>query len=246
MASSQLQLGDEDMSTAHVIDLPVRAVHVWRISLISSRQELATMKGWLNEHERDVLDRATSSPSVKRMVAWGLTHFILSRYLNCLPGNVEWERTPSGRPEIVSPEDTDLRFSLSHSGSHGLLAVSRMTVGIDLENIRRSVDANALSARFFTRNEFESIARLPAGERVEAFFRVWVRKEAYLKAAGGSVPAGLSKCEVSTDVADSRVLATEFETADSFGQLMAVPVHQGYLAALAVLGDYADVRICDL
>jgi len=121
-----------------------------------------------------------------------------------------------------------------------------MTVGIDLENIRPSVDANALSTRFFTRNESGSIARLPADEQVEAFFRVWVRKEAYLKAAGGSVPAGLSKCEVSTDAADPRVLATEFETADSLGQLMDVPVHQGYLAALAVLGDYADVRICDL
>lgn len=246
MASAQQQLGDEDMSTANVIDLPSRAVHIWRISLISSQQELVTIKGWLNEHERDVLDRVTSSTSTKRVVAWGLTHFILSRYLNCLPGNVEWERTPSGRPEIVSPEGANIRFSLSHSGSHGLLAVSRMAIGIDLENIRPCVNANALSARFFTRNETESIARLPADERVEAFFRVWVRKEAYLKAAGGSVPAGLSKCEVSTDVADSRVLATEFETADSLAQLMNIPVHQGYLAALAVPGDYADIRICDL
>jgi len=100
--------------------------------------------------------------------------------------------------------------------------------------------------RFFTRNESESIASMPADERVEAFFRVWVRKEAYLKAVGGSVPAGLSKCEVSADAADPRILATEFETADSLVQLMHVPVHKGYLAALAVLGDNVDVRIYSL
>lgn len=179
-------------------------------------------------------------------MAWGRLRYILSRYLALSPPDIGIQRVSTGRPEIVSPEETGLRFSLAHSGNYGLLAASRMTVGIDLENIRPSVDANALSARFFTRNESESIASLPADERVEAFFRVWVRKEAYLKAACGRVPAGLSKCEVSTDAADPRVLATEFEAADSLRQLMDVPVHQGYLAALAVLGDRADVRIYDL
>ena len=71
-------------------------------------------------------------------------------------------------------------------------------------------------------------------------------KEAYLKAVGGNVPAGLSRCEVSTNAGDPRVLATEFEAADSLTQLMDVPMHHGYLAALAVLGDHVDVQICDL
>ncbi len=227
--------------------LLANAVHIWRFPLIAARQEISTLGRWLSKGEKETLDRII--PHVerdKRIVAWGRLRYILSRYLECAPVDIQMEREALGRPEIVSPRETGIRFSLTHSGSHGLLAVSRMAVGIDLENIRSSVDANALSERFFTRNEFESIASSPEQERVKAFFRVWVRKEAYLKSVGGSVPAGLSKCEVSTDAADPRVLATEFEEGDSLTQLMDVPVHQGYLAALAALGDSADVLIHDL
>lgn len=227
--------------------LPDHAVHVWRFPLIAARQEISALGHWLDERENEALDRMISRVERdKRIVAWGRLRYILSRYLELSPGDIGIERGSSGRPEIVPREETDPSFSLTHSGNHALLAVSQMPVGIDLENIRASIDANVLSKRFFTRNESEALARLSADERVEVFFRVWVRKEAYLKAVGGSVPAGLSKCEVSAEVADPRVLATNFEEMDSLSQLMDIPVHKGYLAALAVQGSRADVRIYDL
>ena len=202
---------------------------------------------WLSERENARLDGILSRVRRDgRMVVWGRLRFILSQYLDCAPGDVGIERASSGRPEIVFPEGADLRFSLTHSGDQALVAVSRMLVGIDLEQMRPSVDVQALAARFFTRNEYEAIARLPEDEQVEAFFRVWVRKEAYLKAVGGSVPIGLSKCEVSVDAADPCVLAADFEEMDSLSQLMDVPVHKGYLAALAVQGGRADIRMYDL
>ena len=73
-----------------------------------------------------------------------------------------------------------------------------------------------------------------------------MRKEAYLKAVGGSVPTGLSKCEVTAAAADPHILATDFEQGDSVSRLMDVSVSQGYFAALAVRGGCADVRIYDL
>ena len=235
------------MKTTERTPLPNRVVHIWRFPLIAARQGISALSHWLDEREKKTLDRMVSRVERdKRIAAWGRLRYILSRYLGCSPGDIGIQRMSSGRPEIVSPEGADIRFSLAHSGNQALLAVSRMTLGIDLENLRRSVDVNALSARFYTRNESEAIASLPEDERVEAFFRVWVRKEAYLKAAGGSVPAGLSNCEVSAGAADPRILATDFEEMDSLSQLMDVPVHKGYLAALAVQEGHADVRIYDL
>ncbi len=233
--------------TMRRMTLSEHGIHVWRFPLIGTRQEMATVGQWLSEREYARLDGILSR--VKRdgrMVAWGRLRFILSRYLDCVPGDVGIERTSSGRPEIVFPEGADLRFSLTHSGDHALLAVSRMAVGIDLEQMRPSVDVQALAARFFAGNESEAIACLPEDEQVEAFFRVWVRKEAYLKACGGSVPVGLSKCEVSVAAGEPRILATDFEEMDSLSQLVDLSVHKGYLAALAVQGGHADVRICDL
>lgn len=227
--------------------LPARAVHIWRFSLISTRQEISALGHWLSQRENAALDRLVSRVERdKRIVAWGRLRFVLSRYLGCLPGDIQIEREPSGRPEIVHPESAGLRFNLAHSGSLGLAGISANAIGVDIEKIRDTMDVERLATRFFTRNESEAIARLPEDERVEAFFRVWVRKESYLKAAGGGVPASLSKCEVSADVTDPRVLATEFEVVDSPYQLADVPVHHGYLAALAVLGDNIDVWIYNL
>lgn len=65
----------------------------------------------------------------KRIVAWGRLRYILSRYLALSPGDIQLEREPLGRPKSVSPEEAGIPFSLTHSGKHGLLAVSQMTVG---------------------------------------------------------------------------------------------------------------------
>jgi len=235
------------MNKTHRMILPEHGIHVWRFSLISARQEISALGRWLDEREKAALDRMISRVERdRRIVAWGRLRYILSRYLGCLPGDIVIERGSSGRPEIVSPGEVDIHYSLTHSRNHALLAISRMPVGIDLENLRRLADVKALSARFFTQNESEAIASLSVDERIEAFLRVWVRKEAYLKAAGGSVPADLSRCEISAAISNPRVVATEVEEMDSSCQLIDIPVHKGYFAALAVQGDNVNVQIYDL
>ncbi|PYV01533.1 MAG: hypothetical protein DMG10_17385, partial [Acidobacteria bacterium] len=45
-------------------------------------------------------------------------------------------------------------------------------------------DVEGLAKRFFSANEFQVLHSLRAGQRTDAFFRGWTRKEAYLKARG--------------------------------------------------------------
>jgi len=136
------------MKTTERTPLPDHVVHVWRFSLISARQEITTLRHWLSERENEALKRMVSPVERdRRIVAWGRLRYILSRYLAVSPGDIRIQRESTSRPEIVSPEEAGTRFSLTHSGNHGLLAVSRMTVGIDLETIRSSIDAKALSVR---------------------------------------------------------------------------------------------------
>lgn len=69
-------------------------------------------------------------------------------------------------------------FSLSHSGEMVVLAVHESPVGIDTEDIRRPW-LPAVAQRVFTREEQAWLQ-----ERPEAFFYLWTRKEAVLKACG--------------------------------------------------------------
>ena len=73
-------------------------------------------------------------------------------------------------------------FSLSHSGSMALCAVSDRALGCDIEQIRG--DRLRLAARFFHPQEYAWLLALPEEERQEGFFRLWTSKESFIKAIG--------------------------------------------------------------
>lgn len=88
-----------------------------------------------------------------------------------LPG-VRLVRDTNGRPCL--PDCPGLDFSVTHSHGIAFCALSDGgRVGIDAEKLRDFPSASRLAARFFA----------PA-EQNEEFFRVWTRKEAYLKYLG--------------------------------------------------------------
>lgn len=81
-----------------------------------------------------------------------------------------------GRPWLEG-----VSFSVSHSGSLGLIAIAEgvRPVGVDVERIRSDTDFRALAARFLHPDEAAAI-----GDDRDAFFRCWTRKEAVVKALG--------------------------------------------------------------
>ena len=90
-------------------------------------------------------------------------------------------RTAAGKPYFA---DLPIHFSLSHSGTVAILAVSDREIGADVEEMRE-VDMR-LAERFFTARE----AAYVAGDR-DRFFEVWTKKEAYGKWRGDGLAASL-------------------------------------------------------
>ena len=101
-------------------------------------------------------------------------------------GRTDYKTTDKGKPYF---EGDPVYFSLSHSGSFALCAVSDRPVGADLETPDAASHMSA-AKRFFSEAECESIARSPAP--AAAFCSVWVQKEAVVKASGEGL-AALSK-----------------------------------------------------
>lgn len=89
---------------------------------------------------------------------------------------------PTGQPYL--PALPNLHFSLSHSGDVVLCALAHTPVGIDLELPRRV--RPGLAARWFSPEEAALSAHDP-----DAFFRLWMSKEAVLKEVGCGISGGL-------------------------------------------------------
>ena len=87
----------------------------------------------------------------------------------------------------------DLRLSFSSSGFTAVAcASSQFTVGVDIEKQRTIVNLAALTERFFSLFEAQSIAALPVCDQNVAFLKHWTAKEAGLKAIGKGIVSGLN------------------------------------------------------
>jgi 4'-phosphopantetheinyl transferase len=104
-----------------------------------------------------------------------------------------------GKPELAGPAaETGLQFNLSHSGGLGLVGWSwQRRIGVDVEAWREMRDEEALVRRYFSPAEIGAWEALPPAERNEAFFNLWTRKEAYIKAVGRGLSLPLASFDVS-------------------------------------------------
>lgn len=74
-------------------------------------------------------------------------------------------------------------FNLSHSGERVMCVLSGQEVGCDVEKVKDM--ELAVAKRFFTEREYLQVAAQPEKEaRNDMFFRIWTRKESYMKATG--------------------------------------------------------------
>lgn len=85
-------------------------------------------------------------------------------------------------------------YNVSHTGGLLCAAVSDSEVGVDCETIRE-VDHLALAKRYFTDAEYESVRKSDDPE--DEFFRIWTKKESYVKYTGEGFSRPLSSFEVS-------------------------------------------------
>ncbi len=97
--------------------------------------------------------------------------------------------------KLYLDEDGAPWFSLSHSGSYAVIALSREhRIGVDIEKV--SGGRYSLSERFFAPEEtrwLKEKARGDARESSRLFCRLWTMKEAYTKAWGTTLAENLKK-----------------------------------------------------
>ena len=90
----------------------------------------------------------------------------------------EIRKTPQGKPFFV---DSELHFSLSHTKKHAFCAISSGNIGIDAEEISRTIDLR-LAEKILSPAEKRRFDE--ADDKPVALLRLWVLKEAYGKLTG--------------------------------------------------------------
>lgn len=224
--------------------------HIWLTSpeILSDEVVVERCGELLSAEEKAHLGQIGSA-RVRRqyLVSRALVRSTLSRYLPVAPEDWTFETRAGGRPEIVEPSATGLRFNLSHTrGLVACLVTAEIDAGIDLENAARTLDVEGLAGRRFAAEEAAALAACPVGERLRHFFGLWTLKEAYLKACGHGITLPLRSVVVSiTEEGRLRVrFDPPLEDRVEDWQLCLFELSSSRLLAVALRrGDGADRRI---
>ena len=203
----------------------------------------------LGEHYALLSDAETrragnyASPKKARefIITRGALRRVLAHALDQNPRAFCFEYETHGRPYLADQGGHDgVSFSVSHSHDLALIALTRgRRVGIDIERVRYEVDHESLSRRFFSSAEYQALRCHHNGVRLRAFFAVWTRKEALVKATGTGIAGGLKAFDVSADPdSPAELLATRWEDADPSNWLLTdICADPDYLACVAADGQ---------
>lgn len=115
---------------------------------------------------------------------------LASEYLHVLPENIEVSFGLNKKPFISNPQ-RKLYFNLSHSGNWILIAFASIELGIDIEQIKTDFSIEDMMSNYFNEAEQKYIIDHPNPR--DAFFILWTRKEALMKAWGTGLQDNLQE-----------------------------------------------------
>jgi 4'-phosphopantetheinyl transferase len=209
----------------------LRALDVWLISCKSTDESGAYAT--LEEAEQRRADAFVFPEHRYCFVqAHAALRQILHRYTGILPGDLRFASGQYGKPHLSNFSAAPLGFNLSHSGDLAVVAVGNVPeVGVDIESIRPVPDWEEIARLSFHPVESEWVRSAAAERRTEAFFQVWTKKEAYIKACGRGMSHPLDSFRVVGPVSQQEYVITRLE------------LPPGYAGAVAYSPPECEVRL---
>ncbi len=170
-----------------ILKLNKHQVDIWLIKPqnISDKTLLQRYRQLLNQQEHKKVDRLISERGRHdALITRAFIRTILSHYAPIEPQDWVFGKGKHGKP-FIENEGVNLEFNISHA--HGLIACAvskNMTLGLDVEYIRRNSDTYKLSSRYFSSFEVCVLQALPYEQQAIDFYHYWTLKESYIKACG--------------------------------------------------------------
>ncbi len=154
--------------------------------------DLSMLSACLNAQEL-VYAQSLSLPKVQEQFIFtrGVLRKILAEFVDSTAQDLHFIKTEKGKPSL---QGAHFEFNVSHSKDIFLLGItSSQAIGVDVEYSDRAVDYLAISQRYFTRLEHQQLETCSLLDQPVLFYQLWTEKEAYLKARGLGLAAGLDQ-----------------------------------------------------
>jgi 4'-phosphopantetheinyl transferase len=220
-------------------------VHVWAAALDVAPARGAALATTLAADERRRAARFRGPLLSQRFIAArGQLRELLGAYLGQPPSEVSLVYGEHGKPALAPLCHPDgPQFNVAHSAGLALYAITSCgPTGIDVEEVVAFEDMAAVAADFFSTHERHALSRVVPHAFTTAFYSIWTRKEALLKAEGIGLMAPLDSFDVSVPPQPPALLRFEGRpSAPAQWSLTHLQPTARHVGALALARPRADV-----
>lgn len=216
-------------------------LHIWVVNTDVSDATFSSLQSNLSPEEMQRAHRFVfEKDRVVYTVVHGALRLLLEHYLQRPASSFSFESNAFGKPYLKQEK---LEFNLSHSGEIGLCAFSRNSkIGVDVERTRNDINLVELATKFFSKLEVKDLLETKREKQLDAFYRCWTRKEAFIKAHGKGLSIPLDSFTVPIGTTSPTVI----ESRQAEDRCVIHPFEikmQGYQCALAYFGDISPIAI---
>jgi 4'-phosphopantetheinyl transferase len=171
------------MVRKEIRELKPDELHIWSCSLMEKAYDVDYLRTILSEDEKEKAKKFKFLKDQQHfIVARGYLRCLLALYLNQLPEHIKIVYGLWGKPQVAG---NSLYFNLSHSKGAILYAFVRSyDVGIDLEHINEHIDVEEMALTLLSSQDLSYWNSMTPKAKINAFFRFWVSREAFLKCVG--------------------------------------------------------------
>ncbi len=174
-------------------------IDLWFEALAITDEEYRYYWSILDKNEQNKALRFVRTSDGRGYVAsHGKLRLILAEYLGLPPGKIPFTTQAYGKPFIAFGNAYGIRFNLAHSGDYMAVGVGNAyDIGIDIEVWSDRVDYHGIMALCFSEEETRIWSDLPKELQKEFFYKLWTRKESFIKAVGLGLELDASLVETS-------------------------------------------------
>lgn len=178
-------------------------VHLYVIDMTTLQEMTGDLGAILNSEEQARAERFVNPKHGQHYrCVRGVLRRILSRYLNIAPQAVNFAYAAHGKPLLQN--DPALHFNLSHSHHMAAYAIRlEQEIGVDIEFMRPQKNLVGMIKHVASPLEQDELNMLTENDARQAFYRLWTRKEAFIKAVGRGLGMGLRSIHIGTQLCDA-------------------------------------------
>jgi 4'-phosphopantetheinyl transferase len=217
--------------TAHLPSITQNLEELW---MFLSDQEKAQAENFINISLKD-----------RYIASHGLLRHLLAFYTGIEPQNIQYSINQFGKPFL---KDTNCRiqFNMSHSKDYAayIIALDSL-VGIDIEWKDKTINFQEIAELVLSPTEINIFNKLNPREQFHAFYEIWTKKEAVIKAIGQGLSYPLKAIDIMNSIKNNKAYYVANETTYYYSDLWSLDDYAGAISLTHKLNKIIQIDLAN-